>query len=156
MSTVEVILQEHIDKLGNAGDIVKVKMGHARNFLLPGKLAKLATLDNLLELKEQLSDLKANADAKRAAAVELKNKLEALGTLETSAKVGATGKLFGRITQNEVLSLITDKMEVPFKSKAITLKDVKQGINELGDFDINIDLGSSVFARLKLSVTEEV
>lgn len=156
MSTVEIILQEHIDKLGEAGDIVKVKAGYARNFLLPNGQATLATLDNLLELKEQLSDLKANADAKRDAAVEIKNKLEGLGTLETAAKVGATGKLFGRITQSEVYSLISDKMEVPFKSKAITLKGVKQGINELGEFDINVDLGSSVFARLKLNVTEEV
>ena len=108
MGAVKVILQEDVPKLGSAGDLVSVKPGYARNFLVPGGKATVATAGRIKELEhnqrvitdrlaKQLKDLRATS-----------HKLKSL-TLEVQRRAGEDGKLFGSVTSQNVAEMIGEK-----------------------------------------------
>jgi large subunit ribosomal protein L9 len=103
---MQVILLEKVGKLGNLGDVVKVKEGYARNYLIPGKLARRATEAAIAEFEARRADLEKAAAAKLAAAQALGEQLGGK-TVRISQKAGVDGRLFGSVTNHDVAEALT-------------------------------------------------
>ena len=144
---MEILLIENVQNLGVRGDVVNVKDGYARNFLLPRKKALPVTSGNkrLIELeKERNLKMRAKelADAQALAA-----KLEAV-PLTIAKKVGENGTLFGSVTNGDVAELLKAK-GFELDKQSITLAHVKA----VGTYDVDIRLYSGVHAKLQVEVT---
>ena len=98
---MQVILLEKVGKLGNLGDVVKVKEGYARNFLIPSKLARRATEAAIKEFEGRRADLEKAAAAKLAAAQALGEQMTGK-TVRIAQKAGVDGRLFGSVTNADV------------------------------------------------------
>ena len=103
---MQIILLDKIANVGNLGDVVKVKDGYARNFLIPQGKAKRATPENLKVIEAQRAELEAAAGAKLAAAQALAEKLEGQ-TFKISQKAGVDGRLFGSVTNADIAQALT-------------------------------------------------
>ncbi len=102
---MQIILLEKIANVGNLGDIVKVKNGFARNFLIPQGKAKRATEANVMLLEEKRAELEATANAKLEAAQALGAKLEGL-MVKITQKAGVDGRLFGSVTNVDIVEAL--------------------------------------------------
>lgn len=144
---MEVLLIENVSALGARGDVVNVKDGYARNFLLPRKLALPVTAGN----KRQIELEKARAEKIRAKeladAQSLKARLEQV-SLSVAKKVGENGHLFGSVTNAEVAELLKAQ-GFTLEKQAISLPHVKQ----VGSYSVDVRLYSGVHAKLALEVT---
>ena len=147
---MEVILKKDVQNLGEAGDIVNVKDGYARNFLFPQNLAEVATKGAKENREKNLARIKAKQEKLHAEALETAKKIEALGILEFSAKAGESGKLFGAITTKKLAEEIKAKANIDVDRKTISLD---APINRLGKFTMNIKLTSKVKVTLDVNVT---
>ena len=150
MPQTEVLLVEHIDNLGSEGDVVKVRPGFARNFLLPrGKAVPLNHAN-----KKRLDALKVSRAVRESEdlqkAQEIANKL-ADTTIAVAVKTGAGGKLFGSVTANQVLEKLEEKGFKLDKRHFTKFKPVK----ELGPIPVNISLHKEVSVEIKLEVVSE-
>ena len=148
---MEVILLEHVNKLGRMGDKVNVKNGYARNYLLPRKLAIPATADaiNTMNLKEKAR--RAEEAANRAAAVETADKLRNC-TVKITAKGGANGKLFGAITGKEISEALMAQFGLDVGKQKIVLDEP---IKAFGSYEIRAKLGYEVSGKFTVTVAEE-
>ena len=99
---MQVILKKDVQNLGEAGDIVNVKDGYARNFLLPQAVAEIATEGALQNREKNLARIKAKQEKLHAEALKKAEEIEKFGKLELSAKAGESGKLFGTITTKKL------------------------------------------------------
>ena len=146
---MEILLIENVPNLGVRGDVVNVKDGYARNFLLPRKKALPVTAGNKRQIvleKERVQKLRAK---ELAGAQELKTRLEAL-SLATTKKAGESGQLFGSVTNADVAELLKIQgFEV--EKQAITLPHVKT----VGTYEVDIRLYSGVHAKLNIAVSAE-
>ena len=147
---MEVILKKDVQNIGEAGDIVTVKDGYARNFLLPQNFAEIATKGAKENREKNLARIKAKQEKLHAEALEAAKKIEAIEVLEFSAKAGESGKLFGAITTKKLAEEIKAKIGVEVDRKTISLD---APINKLGKFTMTIKLTSKVKATLAVSVT---
>jgi large subunit ribosomal protein L9 len=147
---MQVILKKDVQNLGEAGDIVSVKDGYARNFLLPQNSAEIATKGALENREKNIARIKAKQEKLNAEAQEKAQKLEAFGKLELSAKAGESGKLFGTITTKKLAEEISSKAGVEVDRKSITLSSQ---INKVGDYKMIIKLTSKVKCELAVSVS---
>ena len=145
---VQVILSEEVTNLGRPGDVVKVKAGYARNFLLPRKLAVEANSKNLREFEHAKSVALLKREALKQKAAGLKARIEAL-TVGINARAGEEGKLFGSVTNIDIERALRDQ-GVEVDRRRITLAEP---IKQLGDFTVTVKLESEVEARLKVNVT---
>jgi len=148
---MEVILLEKLHNLGALGDVVKVKAGFARNYLIPQGKARRATPENIAEFETRRGDLeKAQAEA-LASAQERAAKLEGL-MLQIARKAGVDGKLFGSVTNFDVAeALAAAGHDVPKASIRMPQGPLKQ----IGDHDIALALHADVTAHIKVSVLGE-
>jgi large subunit ribosomal protein L9 len=103
---MQIILLEKIGKLGNLGDVVNVKPGYARNFLIPGKMARRATSSAIKEFEDRRVELEKAAAAKLAAAQALGEQI-AGKTVRIAQKAGVDGRLFGSVTNADVAEALT-------------------------------------------------
>ncbi len=147
---MEVILRKDVQNIGEAGDIVEVKDGYARNFLLPQNLAEIATKGAKENREKNLARIKAKQEKLHAEALEIAGKIEELGSIEFSAKAGESGKLFGAITTKKLAEEIKAKLGIEVDRKTISLD---APINKLGSFTMNIKLTSKVKVSLGVVVT---
>ena len=147
---MEVILKKDVQNIGEAGDIVTVKDGYARNFLFPQNLAEVATKGAKENREKNLARIKAKQEKLHAEALELAKKIEELGSIEFSAKAGESGKLFGAITTKKLAEEIKAKLGIEVDRKTISLD---APINKLGKFTMNIKLTSKVKVSLDVVVT---
>ena len=147
---MEVILKKDVQNIGEAGDIVTVKDGYARNFLLPQNFAEIATKGAKENREKNLARIKAKQEKLHAEALELAKKIEELGSIEFSAKAGESGKLFGAITTKKLAEEIKAKLGIEVDRKTISLD---APINKLGNFTMNIKLTSKVKVSLGVVVT---
>ncbi len=155
MATLEVILKEKIDGLGAEADVVKVKRGFARNFLLPQDRAYEATPANLRHL-EQLKATRAKREAEELADAEnAATKLKKL-RLSTELSIGQGGKAFGSITTSDIAELINEKSKLDIDRHQLVLD---KPIKTLGSFEIPVklhpDVDASVTVRVKAPEGEE-
>lgn len=148
MATVEVILKQKIEGLGSEADVVKVKRGFARNFLLPQGRAYEATRANLRHL-QQLQEVRAKREAEeRVEAENTAGKLKKL-RLSLELSVGQGGKAFGSVTTADIAALIADKSKLEIDRHQILLD---KPIKTLGSYDIPIKLHAEVEAEITLRV----
>jgi large subunit ribosomal protein L9 len=144
---IQVVLKQDVDNLGRAGQIVKVRPGYARNYLLPRSLAAVATRSNMAQVEHE-------RQLAVAAAAKLKKSAEALAaqiqgqTVEVRVQAGEGDKLFGSVTSRDVSDALARK-GVEVDRKKLVLPD---HIKQLGEYDLTIKLGTDVTASFKLIV----
>ena len=146
---MEVILKKDVQNIGEAGDIVTVKDGYARNFLLPQNFAEIATKGAKENREKNLARIKAKQEKLHAEALKTAEALEALVKLELTAKAGESGKLFGAITTKKLAEEIKVRANIEVDRKAISLD---APINKLGKFNMQIKLTSKVKVSLGVNV----
>ena len=147
---MEVILREAIDKLGHAGDVVRVRPGYARNYLLPKRLAYAATPGNLKIIEQERNNLLRREARQKEGAEKLRDLINGV-QLTVRRKFGEHEVLYGSVTSGD----IADELE----KKGFTVDKRKIGLEEhikqLGDFTIPIRLFTDVVAEVKLRVEPE-
>ena len=150
MANVKLILVESIHRLGEAGDLVSVKPGFARNFLLPQGKALLATESRVKEFehKRRIAEEKAAKEQKDLEAV--KKRLEAL-KIEIGARAGESGKLFGSVTAAQ----IADKVEAAGIKIDRRRIDLREPIKEVGEHKVSVKLLRELVAQLSINVVAE-
>ena len=148
MAQIKLILREEVEKLGRPGDLVAVKPGYARNYLLPKGKASLATAARIKELEHHRRVI-ADEQAKTLADLEsLKRKIESI-TLEVEAQAGGEGKLFGSVTMQNVADMLAQK-GVEIDRRKLQADDV---IKSLGEHEVSVRLHPELVAKVKLVVT---
>lgn len=146
---MKVILKENVEGLGIIGDVVKVKPGYARNYLLPQGLVIEASLNNMKQLEHEKRALARKREKVMEAAKLLKEKIEAL-TLEFAAKASEDGKLFGSVTNMDIEAKLAEAgVEVDRK------KIVVDAVKSVGEHEAVAKLDGGVTATIKLVVSAE-
>ncbi len=153
---VKLILKEDIDSLGKAGELVNVKQGYARNYLIPNGHAILATLPNLVWLKNHREKLQEESKQKKDNALSDKQTLENLEEITIYSQIGPTGKLYGRITNRDIAEKINelsrDKLHIQHKS--VSIPSHIHGIDELGLYEASVNFGAGIKGQIRLIVQE--
>lgn len=147
---MEVILSKDIKTLGKAGDIVKVKDGYARNFLIPQKAAFVATPANLKKIELQQKKRKVEQEEKKSQALELADKLNKT-SCTLSVEVNDLEKLYGAVSESEILKVLEAEGFNIDKKDLI----IEKPIEELGIFEVGIKLHPEVTAKIRLWVTKK-
>ncbi len=148
---MQVILMEKVVNLGGLGDVVKVKDGFARNFLIPQGKAKRATAANLKEFEGRRAELEKKANEQLASAQERGTKLEGL-KIDIAQKAGVDGRLFGSVTNADIAESL-GKQGIEVKKAEIRMP---QGpLKHVGEFPITIQLHSDVLAHITVHVVAE-
>jgi len=148
---MQIILLEKIVNVGNLGDVVKVKQGYARNYLIPQGKAKRATPENIKLLESKRAELEAAATAKLTAAQELAARLEG-ATVEVTQKAGVDGRLFGSVTNFDISEALRKQgFEV-----AKGLIRMPQGpLKAVGEHPVAVALHSDVVVDITATVVAE-
>ena len=150
MATTTVLLREDIETLGGRGEIVKVKAGYARNYLLPQGLASLATKGNIKQIEQERAALLKKAAVEKSTAEAQKDQMGNV-SLEFARKVGETGHLFGSVTSMDIVEALKEK-GYEIDRRRVTLKDP---IKETGEFTIPVKLHREVTIDVPVKVTDE-
>ena len=148
---MDIILLEKVDRLGKLGDVVNVKNGFARNFLLPFGKAKIANEANVKELESRRVELEAKEAETLAAATALKAKLDEM-TISITSKSGAEGKLFGSVGNADIAEAIV-AAGVDIEKKSVRLPTGP--IRNAGEYEIDLHLHTDVNAQVKLTIIGE-
>lgn len=146
---MKIILKKDVQSVGETGDIVEVKDGYARNFLLPTNAAEIATKGALENRERNIERIKAKAEKLHQEALEQANKIQSLGKLEITAKAGETGKLFGAVTTRKLAEMLQEQTNVETDRRNISLD---KPINQVGEYRMLIKLTSKVKAELTVEV----
>ena len=148
---MKVILQQDVKGQGKKGQLVDVSDGYARNFLLPKKLAVIATAENLNTMKQQEKARKAQQAAEKAEAEALSKKLESL-TVKVAAKAGEGGRLFGAVTAKEISECLAQQHGLNIAKTKLVLDEP---IKAFGSYQVKAKLGFEVNGTVYVSVFEE-
>jgi len=149
-ATIQVILQADVAKLGESGELVKVRPGFARNYLLPRQLAVPATTAQINRLNHEKAVAVAKAEKHKKEMKDLAAKIEAL-QIKISRPVGEDDKLFGSVTAKDIENAVK-AAGVEIDRKKMHLAD---SIKALGTFEIPVKLLGDVTATLKVQVTKK-
>tara|TARA_B100000315_G_C14408970_1_gene510055 strand:- start:344 stop:790 length:447 start_codon:yes stop_codon:yes gene_type:complete len=147
---MKVILNQTIDNLGSEGEILIVKDGYARNYLIPKGWAKQATKINIVTTQKNIEN-KQKKDAKT------RNNLESLGkqldklSLKFELKAGEEGRLFGSVTSQMIVDAIAEKGYIVNKKEV----EIPDSINHVGKYFVDVKLGHGYGGRIKLKVAAE-
>ena len=147
---MKIILKQSIDNLGNEGEILDVKPGYARNYLIPKGWAKQATRLNIISTQKEI-EVKLQKEAKN------RQNLEALGkqldklSLKFELKAGEEGKLFGSVTSQMIVDAISEKGYTVNKKEI----EIPESINHVGKYFVDVKLGHGFSGKVKLKVIAE-
>lgn len=147
---MQVILKKDVQNLGEAGDLINVKDGYARNFLIPQQVAEKATEGALKNREQNLVRIKAKQEKLHQQALEKAQEIEKLGSLELAAKAGESGKLFGTITTKKLAEELLAKSGIDIDRKNVSLS---APINKIGEYRMLIKLTSKVKTELTVVIT---
>ena len=148
---MQVILMEKVVNLGGLGDVVKVKDGFARNFLIPQGKAKRATPENVKLLEAKRAELEAAAGAKLSAAQALAEKIEGT-TVRITQKSGVDGRLFGSVTNVDIV----DALKVQGIEIEKAMVRMPEGpLKHVGDFPLTVSPHTDVVAHITVTVVGE-
>ena len=148
---MEVILIKDVDNLGAANEVVKVRNGYARNFLIPQLFAVEASPSNRKQLDEKRKQLKKKEDQMLAAINEVIAKLNE-GALKLGAKTGTSGKIFGAVTSLQISRAIREQKGYEIDRRKITILDE---VKELGTYKANIEFGNGQSTEVEFEVVAE-
>jgi large subunit ribosomal protein L9 len=150
MAHTTVLLREDIDTVGGRGEIVRVRAGYARNFLLPQGIASLATKGNVKQIEQERAALLKKAAIEKATAEAQREQMENI-SLEFERKAGEHGTLFGSITSMDIAEALQAKgYEIDRKRIAL-----RQPIKETGEYTVNVKLHREVLLPVTVTVTAE-
>jgi large subunit ribosomal protein L9 len=148
---MQIILLEKVANLGNLGDVVKVKDGYARNFLIPSKAARRATESAIKEFEVKRAELEKAAAEKLAAAQALGEKLNGR-TVHITQKAGVDGRLFGSVTNNDVAEALT---RIDFKIAKAQVRMPTGPLKTVGEHIVSVAPHSDVVVEVKVVVVGE-
>src|SRR6188474_3552352 len=148
---MEVILIQDVDNLGGANEMVKVRNGYARNYLIPRKLAVEASKSNVKQMEEKLKQAKKKEDKMLA---EINNVIAKLNEapLKIGAKTGTSGKIFGSVTSLQISRAIRDQKGYDIDRRKISITDE---VKEIGTYKAHIDFGNGKTADVEFEVVGE-
>ena len=149
---MQVILLDKVGKLGNLGDVVKVKDGFARNFLIPTKLARRATEVAIKEFATRRADLESAAAEKLAAASALGEKLSGK-TVRIAQKAGVDGRLFGSVTNHDIADALT-KMGLAISKSQVRLPTGP--LKTVGEHPVSVAPHGDVVVEVTVHVVPQV
>ncbi len=146
-ANIQVILQQDVDKVGQSGELVRVRPGFARNYLLPRQLAVTATQSAVRRIEHEKTVALAKAEKSKKEAREVAAKIDAL-KIKLTLKAGEDGKLFGSVTSKDL------EAAVKAQGFALDRKSIKlaEAIKTVGSFEVPVKLVSDVTATLKVEV----
>ena len=148
---MKVILQQDVKGQGKKGQLIEASDGYARNFLLPRKLAILATPDKVNTMTMQAKASKSQEAAETAEAEAVAAKLREI-TVKVTAKAGSGGRLFGAVTSKEIADSLKAQQGIDIaKTKIVQDEPIKS----FGTYELKVKLGYEVSGMLKVMVTEE-
>jgi len=148
---MDIILIQDVDNLGGKNELVKVRNGYARNFLIPRGFAVEANPSNRKQLDERLKVAKKKEDAMLAQINSVISKLKE-APVRVGAKTGTSGKIFGSVTALQISRAIRDQKGYDIDRKKITVNDE---IKELGTYKATVDFGNGQHAEIELEVVAE-
>ena len=147
---MEVILREHVDNVGRRGEVVKVADGYARNYLLPRKLALLATDGNKKQIERERSKFDALEAEEQKVAETLAGRLAGV-EIVVARKVGETEALYGSVTSSDIAEALAAKGFDIDRRKL----QLAEPIKKLGEYDVPVKLHREVTTNLKVRVVAE-
>ena len=147
---MDIILLESLNKLGKAGEIVTVKDGFAKNFLIPEKKAIIANKKNKADLETRITQINSNNDKKIDEAKELKEKLDGK-KISIEMEANNDGSLYGAVSQKSVSESIFSIHNIKISPDAVILEPIK----EVGETEIQISLYEDIKANLQLEITKK-
>jgi large subunit ribosomal protein L9 len=148
---MEVILIQDVDNLGGVNDVVKVKSGYARNFLLPRHLAVENNPSNKKQLEERLKQVRKKEEKMLAEVNSVISKLKE-GPLKLGAKTGTSGKIFGSVTPLQISRAIREQRGYEIDRRKISITDE---VKELGSYKATIDFGNGHSTEVEFAVEAE-
>ena len=148
---MEIILMDKVTNLGNLGDVVKVKDGYARNFLIPQGMAKRANKANIAAFAERKAELEKLSAEKLAAAQARAEKLAGY-TVQISQKAGVDGRLFGSVTNSDIAEALTAQ-GFPVSRTEVRLPEGP--FKAVGDYPVTLSLHSDVTVDITVAVLGE-
>lgn len=149
-ATIQVILQSDVDKVGKSGDLVKVRPGFARNFLLPRSLAVPATAAHINRINHEKAVALAKADKVKAASRELAGKLNGV-TVKLARPVGEEDRLFGAVTLKDIhAAVVAQGFDIDRKKMVLA-----EPIKALGNYEIPVKLLTDITATIKVEVVKK-
>ena len=147
---MDIILLESLNKLGKAGEIVTVKDGFAKNFLIPEKKAIIANKKNKADLENRITQINSNNDKKIVEANEIKEKLDQK-KISIAMEANDDGSLYGAVSQKSISESIYSSLEIKISPDAVVLDSIK----EIGETEIQIILYEDIKANLQLEITKK-
>jgi large subunit ribosomal protein L9 len=147
---MKIILKKDVRKLGRAGDVKTVKDGYARNFLIPNKLAELATDGAVRTWEAAQEKRKKKIEQENKVFKQIAEKISAL-TLSFTRTVGEEGQMFGSVAKGDIVKSLK-AANIDIDREAI---DLPSSIKSIGNFEVNIYLNHDVSAKLKIVVTPQ-
>ena len=148
---MQIILLEKVVNVGDLGEVVKVKQGYARNYLIPQGKAKRATPENIKLLEEKRAELERIAGQKLAAAQEQATKLEGM-VVKITQKAGVDGRLFGSVTN---VDIVEAQNAQGFSVEKAAVRMPEGPLKRVGDFPLVIALYLDVIANITVTVIGE-
>ena len=148
---MQVILLEKVVNLGNLGDVVKVKDGYARNFLIPSKAARRATDAAIKEFEAKRAELEKAAAEKLTAAQALAEKMNGR-TVHITQKAGVDGRLFGSVTNADIADALT---RIDFKVAKAQVRMPSGPLKTVGEHTVNVAPHTDVVVEVKVVVVGE-
>ncbi len=147
---MKVILRKDIDTLGKIGDVITVKDGYARNYLIPRNIAYVATDSNVKTLEEEKKQQARRTEKEKKSSEALAAELEKI-SVTIKMKVGEEDKLFGSVTSQMIADALKEK-NVTLDKRQIELEEP---LKTLGIFDVNVKLAGGVAGKLKVWIVRE-
>jgi large subunit ribosomal protein L9 len=148
---MQIILIQDVDNLGGSNELVSVKNGYARNFLIPKKMAVEASPSNLKQLEERLKQLRKKEEKMLA---DINKVIAALqdGVVKIGAKTGTSGKIFGSVTNVQIAKAIREQKALEIDRRKILILDE---IKELGTYKARIDFGNGHETEISVEIVAE-
>lgn len=150
MSTTKILLREDIDNLGGRGELVKVRAGYARNYLIPQGLASLATKGNLKQIEQERSALLKKVALDKSTAEAQAEQMSSIA-LSFERKAGDSGLLFGSVTSMDIAEALQAK-GYEIDRRKINLKEV---LKETGEYTVPVRLHREVTLNVPVTITAE-
>ena len=146
---MQIILLESLNKLGKAGEVVAVKDGYAKNYLIPQNKAIVANKTNLADLKNRISKINSDNDIRIAEAKSIRENLDGK-TYEVQIEANDEGVLYGSINQQQIIQLISNETN-NINADSVVVPQIKN----IGEYSITIRLYEEISATITLSVTKK-
>ena len=147
---MELLLKQNVEHLGRTGDVVDVKPGYARNYLLPRGLAVLVTKSNMAEVERARAQALAEEEARLAGLKDLGAKLADV-SVTIEGKANEEGHLFGSVNAAQVAAALREK-DIPVDEKMVRLENP---LKEIGVYDVSVHLHADVEAAIKVWVVQQ-